>query len=152
MVLPCLQGNTTTVICISPYWPARGSTELTYVLCTCGLWTMDYVIDLGEKLGQSVGFAMSSKGELVYGNLPGNSVISTKTSPELTDIEIDEQHTVAQSEIDLLWPNAFGFDGKGTLAVISDKFHLTQRTDPTVFNYRVLLLRRTGHVYPYNFC
>ncbi len=108
---------------------------------------MDAVSDLGEKLGQSVGIAMSSKGELFYGNLPGNSVISTKTSPKRTNIE--EQDNVAQSEIDLLWPNAFGFDGRGKLAVISDKFHLTQMTDPNVYNYRVLLLRRTGHVYPY---
>ncbi|XP_037033529.1 major royal jelly protein 1-like [Bradysia coprophila] len=115
-----------------------------------GTLRMDDVIDLGEIPGQSDGFAMSSKGELFYGNLPDNSILSTDTSPELT--EIDEQKTVARSDIDFLWPDGFGFDGKGKLAVTTTKFHLRQRTDPEDYNFRVVILRHTGHVYSYNHC
>lgn len=106
------------------------------------------VINLGDKPGQSNGFAMTSKGELFYGNLPGNSIVSTKTSTKL--MEIDDQDTVAQSDVDLLWPNGFGFDGKGKLALTSTKFHLMQMTDPEEYNYRVLLLRHQGHLYSYD--
>lgn len=113
-----------------------------------GTLRMDDVIDLGEIPGQSDGFAMSSKGELFYGNLPGNSVLSTKTSPKL--MEIDDQEIVAQSNVDFLWPEGLSFDGKGKLAVATTSFHLRQRTDPEEYNFRVILLRHTGHVYSYN--
>lgn len=115
-----------------------------------GTLQMDDVIVMGDKTGQSDGFAMSSKGELFYGNLQGNSVISTETSPEL--IEIDEQETIAESDVDLLWPNGFAFDGEGKLTLTTNKFHLMERTDPEEYNFRVLILRHTGHVYAYNRC
>lgn len=108
------------------------------------------VINLGEKPGQSDGFAMTSKGRLYYGNLPDSSVIYTDTKPEL--MQIKGQKTVAQSNVDLLWPDGFSFDGKGKLVLTSSKFHLIQRTDPEDYNYRVILLRRTGDVYAYNSC
>lgn len=110
----------------------------------------DDVIKLGEKPGQSDGFAMTSKGRLYYGNLPNSSVITTDTYPEL--MQIEEQKSIAQSNIDLLWPDGFAFDGKGNLALTTTKFHLIQRTNPGEFNYRVLLLRHTGDVYAYNSC
>lgn len=108
------------------------------------------MIALGEKPGQSDGFAMTSKGLLYYGNLPNSSVISTDTDPELMYIE--EQKTVAQSNEDLLWPKNFAFDGKGKLALTTTKFHLISITDPTEYNFRVILLRHIGHVYAYNSC
>ncbi len=113
-----------------------------------GTLQIEDVVNLGEKPGQSDGFAMSSKGELFYGNLPDNGVISTKTSPKL--MELDDQETVAQSDVDFLWPDGFAFDGKGKLAVTTTKFHLLQRTNPAEYNYRVIVLRGTGHVYAYN--
>ncbi|XP_037036803.1 protein yellow-like [Bradysia coprophila] len=106
------------------------------------------VIALGEKPGQSDGFAMTSKGRLYYADLPNCSVISTDTDPEMTHIA--EQKTVAQSYVDLLWPKNFAFDGKGKLALTSTKFHLIQATNPTEYNFRVIILRHTGHVYAYN--
>lgn len=109
---------------------------------------MNDVIDMGDKTGQSDSFAMSSKGELFYGNLPGNSVISTEMSPEL--MEIKEQETIAESDVDIFWPDGFAFDGKGKLAVATNKFHLMEMTDPEEYNFRVLILRHTGHVYAYN--
>lgn len=62
-----------------------------------GTLKMDDVLELGEKPGQSDGIAMSSDGELFYPNLPGNSVISTETSPKQT--KIDRQKTIAQSDV-----------------------------------------------------
>lgn len=115
-----------------------------------GTLETDDVLALGEKPGQSDGFAMTSKGHLFYGNLPDCSVISTDTRPE--SVEIDEQKSVAQSNVDILWPDGFAFDGKGKLAVTTTKFHLLQMTNPNEFNYRVLLLRHIGDVYAYNKC
>lgn len=40
------------------------------------------VTNVGELKGQSDSFIMSSKGDLFYGNLPGNSIVRRKTSPE----------------------------------------------------------------------
>lgn len=113
-----------------------------------GTLQMNDVIELGEKPGQSDGFAMTSKGKLYYGNLPGNSVISTKTSPELMDI--DDQDIVARSDVDFLWPDNFAFDGNGKLAVTTTKFHLISRTNPDEYNYRVILLRQVRNMYAYN--
>lgn len=108
------------------------------------------VIELGKKPGQSDGFAMTSKGRLYYGNLPKSSVLSTDTYPEL--MYVKDQKTVAESNVDILWPDDFAFDGKGNLALTTTKFHLIQKTNPAEFNYRVIMLSHTGNVYAYNSC
>lgn len=139
------------------YFSALASTTLYKIAIEClknpaikenGTLRMDDVIDLGELSGQSDGFAMSSKGELFYGNVPGNSVLSIKTSPKF--MEIDDQDRIAKSDVDFLWPDGFAFDGKGKLAVATTRYHVAGKTDPADYNYRVILLRHAGYVYSYN--
>lgn len=113
-----------------------------------GILQKNDVVELGVKSGQSDGFAMTSKGRLYYGILPSSSVVSTDTYPELN--QIGNQNIVAQSNVDLLWPDAFSFDGKGTLALTTNKLYLIQKYNPTEYNFRVILLRHTGELYAYN--
>lgn len=109
---------------------------------------MDDVVVVGEMKGQSDSFIMSSKGDLFYGNLPGNSVVRAKTSPKRQEIE--DQKTVAQSDEELMWPKGMAFDGEGKLVVSSVRFQLLDKSNPNEYNYRILLLKRTDNVYAYN--
>ena len=96
------------------------------------------VLDIGTKPGQSDGMAMDNRGTLRYGDLPGSAVYSTELKQRSTSL--GTQRRIAQSTKDLLFPDQFGFDGKGNLLLTTTKFHLfiADMIKPNEVNYRVL--------------
>jgi len=73
--------------------------------------TDDQVTVVGQRTGQSDGWAMDNNGKLYFGNLPENALYETQTTSNGADHLTSPQRT-AQSDTEMSWPDTFFFDNE----------------------------------------
>ena len=77
--------------------------------------------EIGQKLSQSDGLAISDNGNLYYGNIGGNSLNYWDVRESFN---VDNQKTLFTDEETFQWQDTFAFDGAGNLLVVTNKLQL----------------------------
>ncbi|XP_066596377.1 dopaminechrome tautomerase-like [Prorops nasuta] len=108
-----------------------------------------YVRDLGRKISQTDGMAMSAKGVLYFGLLADDAVAmwDSLSSPSFNN----GQRTISRDHFLMQWPDTFAFDEDGNIWCISNSLQnfLTNQVNPNVTNYRAIRSKAMSKSYQY---
>ena len=104
------------------------------------------MVEIGQKLSQSDGLAISDNGNLYYGNIGGNALNYWDTSKPFTS---ENQKTLFSDDTTFQWQDTFAFDNDENLLVVSNKLQLFPggNYDFNQINFRIFKFDINGNSY-----